>query len=220
MAAGNTPSNTADELLNFIRAAKERGVADEFIVAMLRQNGWPERLVFRTFSSYYAKVLETDVPARTRNVEYARDAFYYLLNFMTLGFWTVSLGQIWYILIARWFPDPSQTDIFAQSLRDEISWQVATVIVAFPVFLFVHNLIRRELNRRPDLYDSGVRKWLTYLALVLAALVVLTDAVWFISALLRGELTVRFILDSLVLLVLGGGVFAYYLLTIDPPAAA
>ncbi len=67
---------------------------------------------------------------------------------------------------------------------------------------------------------SAVRRWLTYLTLVVAAIVVLTDAAWVVEALIRGEMTLRFILDSLVLLVIGGGVFVYYLRTMEPPAAA
>lgn len=207
------------ELVGFVRAAKNQGVSDEFIVSLLSQRGWSERRIYAAFSSFYAETLGMPVPARAGQVENARDAFYYLLNFITLGFWTVALGRIFYILIARAFPDPTQTPYYAESLRNQISWQVATVVITFPVFVFVHNMIGRELAKRPDLYDSGVRRWLTYLALVLAALVVLTDGVWFISALLRGELTIRFVLDSLVLLVLGGGVFLYYLKTMDAPAA-
>ncbi len=206
------------ELLEFVRAAKQHGVNDEFIVSLLGDRGWSERRVYAALSAYYADVLGMPVPARSGQVENARDAFYYLLNFITLGFWTVALGQVFYILIARAFPDATQRQYYAESLRDQISWQVAVVVISFPVFVFVHTLIRRELSSRPDLYDSGVRRWLTYLALVIAAIVVLADGVWFISALLRGELTVRFVLDSLVLLVLGGGVFLYYLNTIDAPA--
>ncbi len=205
-------------LLEFVRAAKQHGVNDEFIVSLLGDRGWPERRVYAALSSYYAETLGMPVPSRSGQVENARDAFYYLLNFITLGFWTVALGQIFYILIARAFPDATQeAPYYAQSLRNTISWQVAVVVISFPVFVFVHTLIRRQLAARPDLYDSGVRRWLTYLALVIAAIVVLGDGFWFISALLRGELTIRFLLDSLVLLVLGGGVFLYYLKTIDPP---
>ena len=96
----------------------------------------------------------------------------------------------------------------------QVAWQIATVIVTFPVFAYINVAINRELANRPDAADSGVRRWLTYIALVVAAVVVLGDGIWFLEAFLRGELTVRFILDSLVLLVLGGGVFAYYLTTI------
>lgn len=148
--------------------------------------------------------------------ENARDAFYYLLNFLTLGFWSVALGQIFYALIERGFPDPAQTG-WSPSLLDTIAWQVATVIVTFPIFALVHTLIAKTLQKRPEAYDSGVRKWLTYLALVFAALVVCLDAICFIEAFLRGQITARFVLDSTVLLVIGGGIFSYYLATIDPP---
>jgi predicted cation transporter len=216
----NALPGSESELIAFLRVAKEEGISDEFVVALLKQNGWPERRIFRAYSAFYGDRLGTPLPKRYQAAENARDAFYYLLNFITLGFWTVALGQIFYRLIAHWFPDPTQLTPYSESLRDDIAWQAATVIVAFPVFLFIHSLIQRELRSRPDLYDSGIRRWLTYLALVIAAVTVLTDAAWVIEALIRGELTLRFILDSIVLFVMGGGVFAYYLGTMEPPAAA
>jgi hypothetical protein len=207
------------ELIAFLRAAKEEGISDDFVVALLRQNGWPERRIYRAYSAFYADRLGTPLPKRQQAAENARDAFYYLLNFITLGAWTVALGQIFYRLIAYRIPDPASSQYYG-SLRDDIAWQVAIVVVAFPVFLYIHSLIARELRKRPDLYESAVRRWLTYLALVIAAIILLFDAAWVIEALIRGELTLRFILESLVLLVLGGGVFVYYLRTMEPPAAA
>jgi hypothetical protein len=205
-----------EELSSFLHIAKDRGVADESIVALLRHNGWSERRVRGALTGYYSESLGTPVPSRGGNAENARDAFYYLLNFITLGFWTVALGQVFYTLIARWVPDAADASYYQGNLTQEISWQVATIIVAFPIFALIHGVIRRNLRLHPETYESGVRKWLTYIALVLAALVVLTDGVWFTNALLRGELTMRFILDSCVLLVLGGGIFAYYLTTMNP----
>lgn len=212
-----TAPTSETDLLDFIRSAKAAGTDDAFIVKLLEENGWPEHRIYRAFSALYGELLGTPVPGRPRRSESARDAFYYLLNFITLAFWTTALGQIFYTLIARWLPDAASNGYTVQSLRDTIAWQTATLVVAFPLFAYVHSLIGKELRARPDLYDSGIRKWLTYIALVIAALIVLSDAIWFIEALLRGELTMRFLLDSLVLAVLGGGVFAYYLSTIDPP---
>lgn len=212
--------DTDAELLAFLRSAKEQNISDEFAVALLRQNGWPERRIYRAYSAFYAERIGTPLPKRRQAAENARDAFYYLLNFITLGFWTVALGQIFFRLIAYWLPDPAASTTYYGSLRDDIAWQVAIVIVAFPTFVYVHSLIQRELRKRSDLYESAVRRWLTYLTLVIAAIIVLTDAAWVIEALIRGELTLRFILDSLVLLIIGGGVFVYYLQTMEPPAAA
>jgi len=214
----DTSLNVSDELASFIRSAKSYGISDSFTVSLLRKNGWSEQRVFRAFSAYYTGALGVPIPAKGGRSENARDAFYYLLNFLTLSFWTIALGQIFYTLIARWIPDAVQIGYSSQSLQDQLSWQLATVLITFPIFAFVHRLIGRQLVQRPDLYDSGVRKWLTYIALVFAAIIVLADGIWFLEALLRGQLTLRFMLDSLVLLVIGGGVFTYYLATIDGPA--
>ena len=81
------------EFIEFVDSAKHHGVTDEFLVSLLRQNGWSERRIYRSFISHYADVLGTPLPGRPQVAGGARDAFFYLLNFITLGFWTVALGQ-------------------------------------------------------------------------------------------------------------------------------
>jgi hypothetical protein len=205
-----------DELATFLRAAKERGIPDESLVGMLRHNGWSERRIYRALSEHYAGVLGVPVPRRAQATENARDAFLYLLNFIALGFWTVALWQIWDRLVNRWFPDALSVTS-GTYLREDIAWQVALIIVSFPLFAVVHSLIQRELARRPELYYSAVRRWLTYIALVLTAIPILVDAAYTVQQLIVGQLTIHFFLDTLGLMVIGGGIFAYYLLTIDPP---
>lgn len=207
---------TEDALRTFLQTAKAQGVPDESLVGILRQNGWPERRIYRALSEYYAGALGLPVPGRAGSTENARDAFLYLLNFITLGFWSVALWQIWADLVRRWFPDPLSTSM-GSSLREDIAWQIAIILVTFPLFVVVHSLIGRELARRPELYYSAVRRWLTYVALVLAALTMVIDAALTIQELILGQLTNHFILDTLGLMVLGGGIFWYYLSTIDPP---
>jgi small-conductance mechanosensitive channel len=205
-------------LRGFLQSAKQRGISDETVVSLLQHRGFSERSIYRALAAHYEEVLGESLPSRGLDVENARDAFYYLLNFITLAFWTVALGQIFYMLIERRFPDALDANVLS-SVRDEIAGQLAAVIVTFPVFLIVHSLIQAQLRKRPDLYYSPVRRWLTYVALVLAAIVLVADAVWFVTSFLQGQLTIRFVLDSLVLLVLGGGIFLYYLMTMEPPVA-
>ena len=212
----------SEDLDRFVRTAKANGVPDDALVALLRQNGWSERRIYRSLGAYYADMLGMPPPSRSGRGEHARDAFLYLLNFITLGFWTVALGQLFYVLIERRFPDPVSRNVgrmYSGTMLSEIAWQLATIIVAYPCFVVVGRLIARENARRPDALESGVRAWITYLALVIAAIIVLLDGIWFLNALLRGELTLKFVLDSLVLLALGGGVFAYYLNGLRQPAA-
>jgi hypothetical protein len=206
---------TDETLLPFVRTAKEHGIPDESVVGILRQNGWPERRIYRTLAEYYSATMGIAVPVRAGTAENARDAFLYLLNFIALGFWTVALWQIWDDLVRRWFPDPL-TDT-GTTLREDIAWQVAVLVVTFPLFALMHVLIQRELARRPELYYSPIRRWLTYLTLVFAAIAIVVDAAMTIQSLIVGHLTTHFLLDTLGLMLLGGGVFAYYLLTMDPP---
>ena len=208
----------ADDLDGFIRAAKGRDVPDDALVALLRQNGWSERRVYGRLTAYYGESLGIAPPVRSSRGEYANEAFLYLLNFITLGFWVVAIGQIFCALIARWAPDPAHP-VYSSSLVHDVSWQLATVIVAFPCFTVVGRLIAAELRRRPDAADSGVRAWLTYIALVIAGLVTLSDTIWFVGGFFRGELTLQFVLNTVVVVGLGGGVFAYYLRTLRPASA-
>jgi hypothetical protein len=209
----------ADPLGGFISTAKGRGVPDDALVPLLRQNGWSERRVYRSLSAYYTGALGVAPPSRGGRGVDARDAFLYLLNFITLGFWVVALGQLFTILIDRRFPDPAMSSGYALDLIHQIAWQLATIIVAFPCFALIGRMIGAELARRPESADSGVRAWLTYIALVIAGVCVLSDAIWVLEAFLTGTLTIRFVLDSIVVIGLGGGVFAYYLATLRPAEA-
>jgi len=88
---------------------------------------------------------------------------------------------------------------------------MATLVVAFPIFLLVMRAILKENAVNPDQPQSGVRKWLTYIALLLTAGAMISDLIWFLEALLNGEITVRFVLKSLVVMVICGAIFVYYL---------
>ena len=202
--------NDTDRLLAYITAAKERGVSDESLAALLRQNGWSERTTYRAFSAYYENRLGMPLPTRGGRTEYAGDAFLYLLQYISLGFWTFAVGHLFYVLIDRWFP--SGLDYFyGGSFRQAVSYELATILIAFPVFFLVSRAIVVGLAKRPETAESGVRKWLTYISLVIAAVILLTDGIWFLQAFLHGDLTTRFILKSLVLAVIAGGIFGYYL---------
>jgi hypothetical protein len=214
-------SQAPDKVLDFVRAAKGKGVADESIVDLLRQNGWSERRVYDALSTYYEDTLGTPIPARGTRVESARDAFYYLLAFITLGCWTVALVLFADQFVDHAIPDAiNGYDISSQYFRSQVAGQLATLIIAFPLFLLVSRLIAVEVARRPEALESGVRKWLTYIALVITAMTLIGDAVWFLTSFLTGDLTARFAWKAAVLFIVAAGVFSYYLSTMRSSAPA
>lgn len=200
-----------EKLVEFIRISKLKNVSDEFLVSLLRQHGWSERKIYQGFSTYYESTLGTVVPSRGTLIEGAREAFYYLLAFITLGFWTVALVLFADQYVDRAIPSLLDSQYVAMGFRSAVAGQLATLTIAFPLFLFVSYLIGRETAQRPEALESGIRKWLTYIALVITAVTMLSDAVWFLSSFLSGDLTARFAWKALVLFVVAAGVFWYYL---------
>ena len=197
----------ADERLqSFIAAAKAKGASDEFLSGLLKDEGWPARDVHSAFRGYYESATGMSVPVRGRAGEAAREAFQYLLNFLTLATWTTALGSLLFTLIEIYFHDPV-VDRAGYWRRYSVSTELAAILVSFPVYLFVSKLVRREEAERPERLESGVRKWLTYFAMLIAAGIVIGDVITFLAFFLRGELTVRFVLKVVTVLAIAGGVF-------------
>ena len=218
VVANNAPcmERTDEELLAaFIEKARASGISDATTVEVLKQRGWSERRIYRVLSAAVEKAVGLEIPARGSAQEYARDAYLYLVSFVTLALWSYSLGNIFYTMIHFWIPDPTATwTISIRMLPQFLAWPIAMLIVAFPIFMFVNVTLQRDLTQRPEGFSTGVRKWLTYIALVGAMGTLVFDAVSFLESYLLGTLTTRFILDALVLLVIAGGIFSYYLVAV------
>jgi hypothetical protein len=203
--------NTPEELHKFIAAAKEHGASDETLAAILENAGWPKTEIWEALGERYEALSGIKVPAGKKTTTPAKDAFLYLLSFSTLAAWTISLGSICYSLIDDWIPDSLAHSHYGVSLSYQISTELASLIVTFPLYLFVMRVILSETRRAPEKLESSVRKWLTYIALLIAAAVMIGDVVTFLAYYLRGELTSRFIAKVVVTLLISGGVFWYYL---------
>lgn len=204
----NQPQNRS-ELVNFIAAARSQGASDEFICKLLRSFGWPQREIERAYFVVYEQLVGSPIPSpHGGQGESAKDAFVYLLSFVTLGMWTQALGEIGFILINHVIPDSLSRSYGDSSFQ--IAFCLARLLVAYPVYLVLMGKILKELAVYREKTYSGVRKWLTYVALLVVALVGIGTLMAFLTSFLRGELTPRFLLKVLVILVIDGGVLTYY----------
>lgn len=198
----------------YVAALKQKGAEDQTVVAILRNAGWAEKEAVSALAAHYEVLAGLAAPARPRSAGGPREAFFHLLSFLTLGTWCIASGTLWFTLIHLWFPDPV-TQAYGNPMAG-MSWNLASVLVAFPVFLFVMRTVWRELVAQPTQADSAIRRWLTYLALLVAAGTVIGDLVTFVGYLLNGEISVRFIAKVVVVLLLAGGVFWFYLRSLQP----
>lgn len=208
--------NSVDQ---FLAEGKRQGTGDETLVALLRGRGWSEEDAYRALADHYEKHTGLQVPAYKRAGS-AKDAFLYLLSFSTLATWILGVGSILFTLIDRWIRDPLSANNYYRGGYYQIADSLASVIIAFPVYVLVVRYIVRELEVHPEKLESPVRKWLTYIALLIAAGVGIGDLIAFLTYLLRGELTARFVSKVAVVLVLAGGVFWYYMGSLGKRASA
>ena len=199
------------KISEFIERARANGVSDPSIVGVLTARGWPEKEVYEALAVAYERLTGIEIPRRGSAGAAAKDAFFYLLIFSTLATWTFGLGWLAFTLIDHWFEDSLFSNGYYPQMESySIASALATILVAFPVYLLVSRAIVSEERKHPEKLDSPVRKWLTYMALVVAAAVFMGDLIAALTTLLRGELTSRFVAKAFVVLVISGGVFFYY----------
>jgi len=201
------PNSSAD-LQEFIRVAKEHGAGDESLVGILENAGWSKNLIFQALGERYESLTGIRIPLGKKTTTKAKDAFLYWLSMVLLITWTFALGAVCYLLIGEWFPDPLAQNILGLILEHEISGHLATLVVTYPVCLFVMWIIIAETKRFPEKLESAIRKWLLYLVLLLAALVMIGDVAVLLTYFLQGDLTSRFIAKVIVTLLIPGGFLA------------
>jgi hypothetical protein len=137
-----------------------------------------------------------------------KDVFMHLLAFVALYASAVTLMALLFQYINVWFPDPLD---YYSSVQNTIRYSASFLVVLYPVFLIMSWLINREFTLDPARREIRVRKWLIYLTLFVSALTVIGDVITLVYNLLGGEFTTRFILKILVVLLVSGGIFAFYI---------
>lgn len=195
----------------FVREALAKGAPRDAIEATLAAAGWPAEQVHSALGAFAAVDFPVPVP-KPRPYLSPRDAFLHLVLFATLYLSAWHLGSLLFDLINRAFPDAADPAYAISQAAHSMRWSVASLVIAFPVFLFVARHLGRELARNPVKRLSPVRRWLTYLTLFVAATVLIGDMITLVYNVLGGELTARFALKVLVVAVIAGTVFGYYLL--------
>src|SRR5262249_50558885 len=95
--------------------------------------------------------------------------------------------------------------------RDWVRFALASVLVAFPVYLYTSRITGRAVAQDPEKRNSGVRRWLTYLTLFNAACVLIGDFIAVLQGLLKGELTARFLSKAAIVAAIGAWMFMHYM---------
>ena len=196
------------ELQQFVKESLERGLERDAIRNVLLEAGWQEREVNSGLAAFADVAFPVAVP-RPRPYLYAREAFLYLISFIALYVFAFSLGAVFFGLIDHHFsssiyrydPGPSAAQTTA----------LAAIIVAFPLYLFLMRRLAATVAADPERRQSLIRRWLTYLTLVVGAAIILGDVIALLARLLAGDPTTGFVLKVIAILLITAPIFGYYL---------
>ncbi len=146
-----------------------------------------------------------------------RDVFLHLFAIVTLYWSAISVITLCWQYINYFFPDVLNYNYgFSGSMR----FALASLIIVFPLFMLVSWLLNKIYAKESGVRESKIRKWLIYLTLFVTALVIIGDLVFVVNTFLNGEITARFLLKALSVLIVAKVIFWYYLDDVRRPSAS
>jgi MFS family permease len=207
-AAGGKPMADAN-LVDFVRAALERGEARARIKEVLKKAGWPADQVDSALNAFADLDFPVPVPS-PRSYGSAREAFLYIVYFSLLGMIAGNVGGLAFAWIDRQFADELATNPFYSWATTGMRWSIASLLVGYPIFLFLGWRLAAKKRKDPERRRSRVHAWLTYVTLIFAAGALIGDLVAVVFQFLSGELQSRFLAKAAVVGVISGAILWNY----------
>jgi len=147
-----------------------------------------------------------DKPGGSQNAKFA---FFYMLSLVALIFMAVATGTIVFQMINKKIVDVlSYQGGFNEGA---LKFAISAIIIAAPIYFITSWFINKNLTAGKLNKDAGVRKWLTYFILFVAAVVMISWLIATIFSFLNGDLTAKFILKTLTAIFIAAAIFSYYL---------
>lgn len=138
-----------------------------------------------------------------------KDFFLWFGAMLALYVSVFSFINLFFDYIDHTFPDQlaNYVDPYSSSIR----FAIASLVVLFPTFLLLMRIIRRDLTANPEKKELWVRRWALFLTIFIAGVTVAVDLITLINYYLGGDITVRFGLKVLIVLLIAGAGFLHFL---------
>ncbi|KND49561.1 MAG: hypothetical protein AB203_00570 [Parcubacteria bacterium C7867-008] len=154
-------------------------------------------------------IVSAPAPASTNSRTSPKDFFLWLGVIVTLYSSITALIALLFQYINYAFPDnlADYSDPYGAPIRIAM----ATVLVMVPTMVIILRLIRSTIEKEPGKANIWVRRWALGLTLFIATISILIDLITLINTFLGGEISTRFELKVLVVLLVAAGVFMHFL---------
>ncbi|MCL5435611.1 MAG: DUF5671 domain-containing protein [Patescibacteria group bacterium] len=204
-------------LRDYIKTLAGQGRSKEEIQNVLLSAGWKEKEA----ESAIAEVSVEDIvrqfpppPPPSLFQHNMVEIFINFLSFILLGIVAGGLGTLFFQVINRYFADQLAATSYSigQVNIPAIHYAIASLFVGFPLYYWAEHFWFRGFAGNPEKIESRLSKWLTYIVLLAAAGTIIGDLITVIFNFLQGELSPRFYLKALTILVIAAFIFGFYFL--------
>ncbi len=200
----------SSEIDVFIEHARNKGMDHATIRMLLLSTGWKEKDIVEALAK---TSLDLPIPAPPDSGS-ARETFLHLLATAALYSALVAAVVIFFTGIERLFPDATRPVWSENYERSTVRWSLAWLFVSLPLYLWINAVLLRGMLAKPERAWSGARRWLGHLTMFLAAIALGVDLIVLLQRMLEGELGTRFLLKVVVVLVLAGLMFGYFMISL------
>lgn len=138
-----------------------------------------------------------------------KDVFLHLFNILTFYLSVIGFITLFIQYINALFPDP--LNYYMAGIGEAVRVSSSIVLIAVPSYLLTAWLLAKDLAVEPLKRELKLRKWLVYFTLFVSAVTIIVDLITFVYNFLSGEITTRFFLKILVVLIIASAVFGYYM---------
>jgi hypothetical protein len=217
------------KLNTYIQAARKRDLSDRTIRENLVAVGWELSVVEAALAADLpvpkpptgSRVQTSATPAtQTGPADNTNsssptmwDAFEHILMFISMYVLAITIGLTLSLFVEKWFPGaPELYESGNNSWKlSMLRGYIASLIVSYPLFAFFFLRITKRTMDNPFVRTLKARKFLIYLTLVVAFIIVISNIISIIFNFLNGNVTLNFFLNFLIIVSISSLIFFYYL---------
>jgi hypothetical protein len=207
-----------DSIASYVEGRVKAGLSKTEVKEELLAVGWSEEEADAAYRDGLV-ALGIPLPRESDRPKLARksstvDVVVNFFSFIVLGIVATALGTLYFQIINMRFPDPLAEIAVdgAWSSTRAIHHAIASLIIAFPLYYAAMRIWFRKFREDEGRAESRLSRWLTYIVLLAAAVTIVGDLIAVLFKLLQGEISARFLLKALTILVIAGIIFGFYFL--------
>ena len=205
---------TNKQITQYVADARLHGMNDEMIREELMKSGWGQADIndaFQLRAPMAPTVPALQSPAAPGAAQVSMwVAFQYAICFICLYITAIALNSICGAIIDQWIPNPAMfSNYYSGTGGLQIQFQLASLIVAAPIFVGFFMVVRRQIRKNPSVRALPLRKGVIYITLFIASIIVIADLIWNIYEFLSADFSANGLLHLLVLVLIAGSVIAY-----------